>query len=238
MVSYNYFMPTILSFENLYSRFSSPISTLDCGDKCAPHNQGGIPFCCDTRHSVPTAYNEEWEFLQNNTSLWHLRKTRSQSQWSRLENQLPEGQVLIECLGHKHCQRDYRSIACRAFPFFPYLSSAGMFLGLSYYWEYEDRCWIISNLEVVTLEYRHEFINAFDNLFEFYPQEKRNFAYQSKRMRSHFQRQRRAIILLHRNNKNFKISPKDERLRRITNSDFPKHGIYQLTSLLPFPDEI
>lgn len=225
------------SIGDLYSGFSSPISILDCGEKCAPYNQGAIPFCCDTRHSVPTAYENEWKFLQANTDLWHIWQPDNPSIREQLANQLPEGQVLIECLGHLNCQRDYRSFACRAFPFFPYITSDGDFIGLSYYWEYEDRCWIISNLESVTMKYRQEFFRTFEILFEIYPDEITSFSYQSRRLRSHFHHRRRAIVLLHRNGNNYKLSPKDERLRKITDSHFPKHGIYRLASVMPFPDE-
>lgn len=224
------------SFLDLYSQFSSPITALDCGEKCAPYNQGGVPFCCDTRHSVPTAYQAEWEFLQRNTNLWHLWKSTNPTEQDRLEDQLPPGQVLIECLGHHYCQRDFRSIACRAFPFFPYFTSAGAFIGLSYYWEYEDRCWVISNLGAVTGSYRQEFILTFEHIFKLYPEEINSFIHQSKRMRSHFHHQQRAIVLLHRNGKNYKISPTSERLRRVSELRLPKHGNYLVSAVLPFPD--
>lgn len=225
------------SFIDLYTNFSSPISVIDCGEKCAPYNQGGVPFCCDTRHSVPTAYEDEWGFLQENTDLWHLWQAGNGGDQHRLINQLPPGQVLIECKGYQYCQRDFRSIACRAFPFFPYFTSGGAFIGLTYYMEYEDRCWVISNLSALTAQYRAEFILTFERLFEIYPEDINSFFHQSKMMRSHFQRQRRAIILLHRNGHNYKLSPKKELLKRITDNQFPKYGNYLLSSLLPFPDE-
>ncbi len=142
-------------FDSLYADFQSPISTFDCGDRCAPHNEYGAPFCCDTRHAVPTAYESEWRYLQENTNLWHLWQADTPAETSRLQQETPPGQVLIECLGHPLCQRDYRSLTCRAFPFFPYLTSQGTFIGLSYYWEYEDRCWVISNFQVVNQTYRN-----------------------------------------------------------------------------------
>lgn len=237
MVSFTCPMFKDYSFKALYSQFSSPITIFDCGDKCAPYNQGGVPFCCDNRHTVPSAYDNEWEFLLENTDLWHLWQAGDSHVQRHLHKQLPLGQVMIECKGHQHCQRDFRSIACRAFPFFPYFNSAGSFLGLSYYWEYEDRCWVISNLASVTSQYRTEFIVTFERLFDMYPQEVKSFMYQSKRMRSIFMRQHRAIILLHRNHHNYKISPKNERLRKMADSQFPKHGNYLLISLLPFSDE-
>jgi hypothetical protein len=56
---------------SLYSLFEAPITALDCGKKCSPYNEHGVPFCCDTRHAVPSAYTGEWRYLQANTDLWH-----------------------------------------------------------------------------------------------------------------------------------------------------------------------
>ena len=59
-------------FTTIYAGFRSPIAELDCGRKCAPYNENAVPFCCDTRHAVPTAYKSEWVYLQANTDQWHL----------------------------------------------------------------------------------------------------------------------------------------------------------------------
>jgi len=56
----------------LYAAFAMPATDEDCGLRCAPYNEGGVPFCCDPRHAVPTAYREEWAYLQAHTDLWRL----------------------------------------------------------------------------------------------------------------------------------------------------------------------
>ena len=162
-------MPVTPEFAALYTGFSAPIAALDCGEKCAPYNERGVPFCCDTRHVLPSAYQAEWEYLQAGTNLWHEWHSTDPHLELEIHAAAPEGQVLIECLGHRLCQRGYRSIACRAFPFFPYLTREGEFIGLSYYWEYEDRCWVISHLAAVSSEYAGQFFVAFDALFSAYP---------------------------------------------------------------------
>ena len=225
-------------FRELYARFQSPISELDCGEKCAPYNQRGVPFCCDTRHAVPTAYQAEWRYLQENTDLWRRWNGGGGAELRRLQAETPPGQVLVACLGPDRCQRAYRALTCRAFPFFPYIDSRGAFLGLSYYWEYEDRCWVISNLHVVTPAYRAECIAAFETLFERLPQEVDNFAHHSAVMRKAFRGLRRAIPLLHRNGQTYKISPRTERLRRVPVERLPKFGPYKIAASLPFPDEV
>ncbi len=226
-----------MNFAALYARFQSPITALNCGDKCAPYNENGVPFCCDTRHAVPTAYAAEWEYLQGNTDLWHRWQSNDPAETTRLQNDTPTGQVLIACQGHENCLRGFRSITCRAFPFFPYIDRKGDFIGLSYYWEYEDRCWVISNLKVVSSEYRAEFIAAYDFIFENMPAECENFRYHSVIMRRIFGRRHRAIPLLHRNGGTYKITPRNGRMRRVPIEKLPKFGPYKIAADLPFPGE-
>jgi len=226
-----------VSFESLYAQFDSPITVLDCGKKCSPHNNYGVPFCCDTNHAVPAAYQSEWKYLSENTNLWHRWDSGNPNEANRLRTETPDNQVLIECLGHLECQRNYRSINCRAFPFFPYISKAGEYIGISYYWIYEDRCWVISNLDMITAEYRSEFIAAFDNFFFHDPRELSNFHYHSKIMRQVFGRRKRSIPILHRNGSTYKITPSNGRLRRVDSNSLSKFGLYKIAAKMPFPDE-
>jgi hypothetical protein len=225
-------------FQTLYAEFDSPVTALDCGAKCAPHNAYGVPFCCDTRHAVPTAYLPEWNYLQTNTDLWHIWEAEDKDDTTRLRTQVPDEQVAIQCLGHPNCQRPFRSITCRAFPFFPYITTQGDFIGLSYYWEYEDRCWVISNLGRVTHSFRTEFATLYELIFEKFPGEKDNFHYHSMLMRRVFGQKKRAIPLLHRNGKTYTITPENERMRRVAPESLPKFDPYDVTALLQFPDEI
>lgn len=226
------------AFAALYRGFQSPIAALNCGDKCAPYNENNVPFCCDTRHAVPTAYQAEWEYLQGHTNLWQVWNAADPDQTASLKEETPPGQLLISCLGHTQCQRGFRSITCRAFPFFPYLTSAGVFIGLSYYSDFEDRCWVISNLHKVTGEYRLEFIQAFEKIFELAPEEKESFAHHSAETRKLYIRRRRSLPLLHRNGAAYKVSPQSERMRRTSPEKMPKFGPYQVSARLLFPDEI
>ena len=224
--------------KEIYADFNSPIAALDCGKKCSPHNEYGIPFCCDIRHAVPTAYDAEWEYLQPNTKLWFPWTPDDQKEKAELEAETPPGMRLLACRGVQHCEREYRTLTCRQFPFFPYVDSQGEFLGLSYYWEYEEVCWVISNLQAVTREYLDEFVQAFKLIFERMPQELETYQYHAERMRDHYNEQRRAIPLLHRNGFAYKITTHNERMRRMPVEQMPKHGVYKITDLMIFPDEI
>lgn len=230
----------------MYAEFEAPIAALDCGKKCAPYNEGGKPVCCDICHAVPTAYNAEWAYLKKNTDLWFKwdatacveTKKEAQEEYKRLQDDTPDNMLLIECLGPDLCQRDFRALTCRQFPFFPYIDSQGEFLGLSYYWDYEDTCWVISNMQVVTEEYRQQFIKAFERIFEWMPEEIETYRVHAEVMRDIFNERRRAIPLLHRNGHAYKISSHNERMRRVPVESFSKYGPFKIMAEMPFPDEI
>jgi hypothetical protein len=186
---------------------------------------------------LPTAYQAEWEYLQAKTDLWRRRGTEDSEETARLKDEMPPGQVLIACLGPEHCQREFRAITCRAFPFFPYFNSAGEFLGLSYYWEYEDRCWVINNLDAVTPEYRRQFIRTYDALLARMGDERPTFQHTSAVMREVFVRRGMMIPLLHRDGDEYEVSPDSERLRPISPEELPKFGPYEIAAQMPFPDE-
>jgi len=225
-------------FAALYAGFQAPIAALNCGDKCAPYNERGVPFCCDTRHTIPTAYREEWAYLKANTDLWHPWESEDARVTQELNQEAPDNQVLVECQGHLKCQRNFRTLTCRSFPFFPYLDKDGEFVGLTYYWEYEDRCWVISNLPVVSPEYREQFCALYEVIFARMPEELENYLHHSIVMRRVFGRRHRAIPLLHRNGKVYKVSPHTGRMRLVSPEDLPDFGPYKIAAELPFPDEL
>jgi len=221
-------------FARLYRNCQAPITRLDCGQKCAPYNERGVPFCCDVGHTIPTAYQAEWVYLQDNTDLW---KPFTGELAAPDRDSLPSSQIAIQCLGHQLCQRGYRSIACRSFPFFPYLTRQRDYIGLTYYWDYEDRCWVISHLSEITPEYLAQFIQVFEELFQLFPEEIENFHYQSTQMRRSFGRMKRAIPLLHRNGRFYKITPHNGRQRAVNKQALPQFGPYRIAANLPFPEE-
>ncbi len=217
----------------LYNGFDSPIAKLDCGKKCAPHNPSGKPFCCDICHAVPAAFTSEWMYFRATTDLWHRYRgdeceTSSAPAGRAVTNlNLPSGMVPLACLGPARCQRDYRALSCRAFPFFPYITSDYRFLGLACEWEFESTCWVISNPNAVTDEYRAEFLRAFDNLLALFDDVFENYAFHSERMRVHYASHRRRFPLLHRNGCGYLVSPISERMQRVEVSSLPRFGFYR-----------
>jgi hypothetical protein len=225
----------------LYSMFSSAITSLDCGEKCSVYNEKHVPFCCDTHHVIPSSYIQEWEYLRQHTDLWRLYSQDDQTFLAQLSAKLPDDQVLIECQGYQKCQRAFRAITCRSFPFFPYIDRQGAFIGFTYYWDFEDRCWLVNHLDMILPSYRDEFIHAYDFIFSKSHQEYMNFRHQSIIMRRVFGRKKRAIPLISRTASSqiqfYKISPKNGRMRKVDAHSFAKHSNYFFADKLPFTEE-
>lgn len=240
---YNFNMPRILrspadlspsDIRTLYNNFDSPIAKLDCGKKCAPHNPNGVPFCCDICHAVPAAYNSEWKTLRATTNLWHTYRSdecsapdSSKADTSLADSDLPSGMILLACLGADQCQRPNRILSCRAFPFFPYITSDHRFLGLACEWEFKSVCWVISNLDQVTEKYRKEFISTYDQLLATFDEVFENYEIHSERLRIHYRSRKKRFPVLHRNGKNYLVSPVSERLQKVKTDQLPRFGYYR-----------
>lgn len=220
-----------LDIRRFYDRFDAPVTDFDCGQKCAPHNPSGKPFCCDICHAVPVAFKQEWEYLRPRTNLWHTWRGDECSgepiDPQTLAAETPEHLALLACLGPAHCQRQYRASSCRQFPFFPYICSNDRFIGLAYEWEFEQKCWVISNLAAVTDPFRAEFIRAYDELFARWPDEYESYYATSEEMRTAFSKQWRRIPILHRNGGYYLLSPGNERLTHTDPGMFRQFWVYK-----------
>jgi hypothetical protein len=227
-----------MDIRRLYDRFHTPITALDCGTKCAPHNPNGKPFCCDICSAVPAAYKPEWDYLRANTDLWHAWRgdecASEPADPAGLLAETPDAMLLLACKGPAHCQRPFRALSCRQFPFFPYITSDYRFVGLAYEWEFEAVCWVISSLDQVSEVYRLEFIDTFDALFDRWPDEIESYAAHSEQMRAVFAARRRRIAMLHRRGGAYLLSPGSERMVRVDAQRLPRFGPYRVE---PAPHE-
>jgi hypothetical protein len=221
----------LLDIRSFYDNFNAPVTTVDCGAKCAPYNSSGKPFCCDICQAVPVAYQQEWDYLKHRTDLWHEWRgnecTDDPVSPEDLRVDAPEHLLLLACKGPAFCQREYRASSCRQFPFFPYVTSNYRFIGLTYYWEFEPTCWILSNLKEVTETYRKSFISVYDDLFNYRFDEYESYAAISEEMRQFFHSENRRFPILHRNGGVYLVSPGKETLRRVTLDKLPRFGIYR-----------
>jgi hypothetical protein len=211
-------------YRRVYQDFQAPVSRFDCGRKCAPHN-GGEPVCCSTDHAIPIADKAEFELLRSRTDLWR-RYTPNDAAARREVAGMHRDCVAIECKGARHCERDNRTMACRAFPFFPYMTRAGEIVGLAYFWAFEDRCWVISNLAVVTTDFVRECIAAYEAVFAVDRLEYETNLRLSADMRRVFARTERIIPVIGRDGGTYAVEPRSHHLRPATPAEFPKFGPY------------
>ncbi len=212
-------------YESIYAGFESAFSRYDCGQYCAPHN-GGEPVCCSTQHAVPIVTVEEWKFLKSRTDLWRLYQSPS-AVGRKIKAELPHDCRALECKGAALCERENRSLSCRTFPFFPYITKEYDFAGLAYYWNFEDRCWVISNLQVVEQAFVREFVSTFELLFRKIPGELETFRDYSASMRRVFSRKGRTIPLVSRDGGYFEVAPGTGEIRAAKVEEFGKHGVYK-----------
>jgi hypothetical protein len=147
--------------------------------------------------------------------------------FSELVAETPSQMRLLACKGPQHCQREFRAISCRQFPFFPYITSDLRFIGLAYEWEFETTCWVISNLGHVSSLYRDQFVHFYDDLFRRCHSELEGYAIKSEEMRDEYAARRRRILILHRNGGFYLLSPASERKRKIPVGDLPRFGLYR-----------
>jgi len=212
-------------FKAVYDRFQANVSRFDCGRFCAPLNNGQ-PVCCDTTHAIPVVDKPEFELLKTRSDLW--RRFKPYDATSRnIVSGLHKSCVAVECKGARFCERDNRTLACRAFPFYPYFNREGELLGLGTYWIFADRCWLISNMQVVEREFIKEFIAAYQYVFDRDKGEMQAMKDHSANHRRVATRANQPIILIGREGGFLKIMPRTHEARVATVRDIIKTGPYK-----------
>jgi hypothetical protein len=207
-------------FATLYEGFDAPVSRYDCGRKCAPLNKGSA-LCCSAQHAVVVVHKVEFEFLKGRTDIWSKFKPYDYST-RQIVDELTHDCTAIECKGVAFCERNNRSIACRGFPFYPYLTRQKEFVGIGTYWVFEDRCWMMSNLEIVERTFVEQFITTYEAIFAKDPGEFQTYVDFSASARRVFSRWKREIPLLGRDGKLMIVEPSTGAIRPGKPKDFPK----------------
>ena len=207
-------------FVSLYDNFTAPVSRFDCGRKCAPLN-GGEPVCCSTQNAVPVVHKVEFELLEKRTDLWSKFKPYDYAT-REIVKDITSDCMAIQCKGARHCERDNRTIACRGFPFYPYITRQRQFIGIGTYWTFEDRCWMMSNLEIVDMKFVTEFVATYEALFVKDPNEFTTYVDFSAAARRVFSRWKRQIALLDRRGELLIVEPSSGEVRPGRKKDYPR----------------
>jgi hypothetical protein len=207
-------------FATLYDGFTAPVSRFDCGRKCAPLN-GGEPVCCSTQNAVPVVHKVEFDLLKSRTDLWSKFKPYDYAT-RQIVAELTSDCMAIHCKGARFCERDNRTIACRGFPFYPYLTRERQFIGIGTYWVFEDRCWMMSHLEIVDRPFVDEFIATYEALFVKDESELKTYVDFSASARRVYSRWKRQIPLLSRQGDLLIVDPSTGAHRPGRRKEFPK----------------
>lgn len=214
-----------IDFKAVYDRFQANVSRFDCGRFCAPLNNGQ-PVCCDTTHAIPVVDKPEFALLKSRTDLWSRFKPHDATA-RKIVSELHKDCVAVECKGARFCERDNRTLACRAFPFYPYFTRKGELLGLGTYWIFADRCWLMSNIQVVERDFVEEFVAAYQYVFERDQGELQAMMDHSANHRRLASRNDEPIVLIGREGGFIKIMPRTHEVRPATEKDMIKTGPYK-----------
>lgn len=119
-----------------------------------------------------------------------------------------------------------RTLSCRQFPFSPYITADDRLIGLTINWDFEEVCWVLSNLDKVSPEYRKEFLDIYDELLFEYPKEYDSYYFLSEDMREHFTKIGRQIPILHRDGAYCLLDPQTDEITAVDPTSLPKFGPY------------
>jgi hypothetical protein len=175
---------------------------------------------------VPIVDKTELALLQSRSSIWSVYEPIDAAGRAIVAD-LHKDCLAVECKGARLCERENRSMSCRTFPFFPYFTRAREFVGLAYYWDFEDRCWVMSNLGIVDKQFIDEFVAAHELLFAHDEEEKEGMVDHSAAMRRVFSRWNRIIPLIGRDGAYYAVEPRTHVIRPATLAEFGRHGYYK-----------
>lgn len=183
-----------LDFARLYDRFDAPVTDFDCGQLCAPLNDG-IPVCCHGESVIPVLYKGELKMLLERTELWS-RWVPQDEEERELEEDHDEF-ALATCKGVQHCERDNRSLNCRTFPLFPYFDHDDELAGLVYDYEAaEGKCPLVEMPQVVTVRYIEQALEFWAALAAGDERERKHYLDESATLRRRFGREREPVPVL------------------------------------------
>ncbi|MFO1078241.1 MAG: hypothetical protein U1E73_11025 [Planctomycetota bacterium] len=176
--------------EELLALLRAPVTAFDCGALCAPGN-GGVPVCCHAPTILPVLYKAEFALLRRRSELWRRHVPRGDD--AELRQRARPCDVFAVCKGHTHCERDNRALACRTFPFEPYLDHDDRFVGLVFAFEYAHLCPLIAGEHAIRPDFVAECCAMWRRMFELDADERAFYAGCSRTLRRQFGRLRERI---------------------------------------------
>jgi hypothetical protein len=176
--------------DELLRTLRAPVTSFDCGTLCAPNN-GGVPVCCHAQQVLPVLYRAELALLQKRSDLWRRHVPAGDD--AALRHAARACDVFAVCKGHTHCERDNRSLACRTFPFEPYVDHDGRLAGIVFAYDFAHLCPLIASQHTISGRFVVQCIAMWERMFAFDDAERAFYAGCSRTLRRQFGRRREAI---------------------------------------------
>ncbi|MBL8754008.1 MAG: hypothetical protein JNK15_11980 [Planctomycetes bacterium] len=174
----------------LLRTLQAPVTDFDCGTLCAPGN-GGVPVCCNAAQVLPVLYKAELALLQKRSDLWRRHVPRGQD--APLRAAARPCDVFAVCKGHTQCERHNRSLACRTFPFEPYLDHDARFVGIVFAFDQAHLCPLITSDHDISPQFIAECCAMWSRMLELDADERAFYAGCSRTLRRQFGALRRPI---------------------------------------------
>ncbi|MBN1556792.1 MAG: hypothetical protein JW951_01450 [Lentisphaerae bacterium] len=124
--------------RRFYRLLSVRMTDFDCGALCAPRN-GGVPYCCDSRHVTPILFRREFAWQRRLGPFWKKMPIESPAD-RRMVEEICDYNIFAVCPGPARCRRSRRALVCRTYPFEPHVDNNGRVLGLVYQDERNTGC--------------------------------------------------------------------------------------------------
>ena len=183
-------MGSKIDWQKIYNFFTAAVCDFDCGKLCAPDNDG-LPACCINKIHEPIIFADELKWLRTRTDLWQQRPALTKREKKEAE-EIEDYIKYANCRGIAHCQRRFRSLTCRFFPFEPYFDEKDRFVGLTYLYRAEDSCPLIGNRKIkINQRYINQSIRVWREIMAVYPREMDLYIDESRKLRRQFKLQDR-----------------------------------------------
>ncbi len=171
-----------------YQLLQPPMSDFDCGELCAPDNDG-IPNCCDHEWTIPLLFHEEYRYQRKRSSFWRRYPRRTKQQREEAEEFDSCHDYACLCPGVAKCKRDKRALVCRLYPFMPYVDYRRNILGLTFIHGEASKCPLIDRPDwAPPADYVKNSLRYWREVFEIFPDELEVFVDLSKKARRRYRR--------------------------------------------------
>jgi hypothetical protein len=181
-----------IDWASLYKSFPASVAKHNCISLCKPTD--GIPVCCKNNRHVPLLLKDELRWHEKiKSGMWRERPIRTKLDKKQAEETLDYLKYCL-CPGVKLCKRSYRSLSCRFFPFEPYFSEEGDFVGITYMYRAGKDCPLVDNDSIkIRKAYVRQAIKAWELIFDAYPEDAQLYYDESRKLQRKFKKMRRTI---------------------------------------------